>query len=382
MRKIDRTHAGHPAQQNSIEKSKMISSLSPRRLTSHVRRGKQTGGSRHLWLALTRALFILTIDLTLPQISRAQIVSDASTPVVDTIPITAPTGGGLGGIVTSPNGKTVYVAVTANSTVALINTSKNQLSSFIAAAANPVGVAISPDGNTLYATDVSNQLEVLSVGARQLLYTVPVGKAPQIPGVSPDGTIILVPSLQDGQVTPIDYYGTPAASINVGGKPVHVVFNRAGTEAYVSNEKNNTISVIKTSSNAVSTIATPGPTVGLALNGTTLYATGLGAVYVINLKTGTVTSTIQVPNPANAFLAIPSLTPAGDFLYVPVLEFGSSPSNPGQTLLVINTKTKKIEGQPIQVGLIPIQMAIGAGGSFGYLSTEFSGFVSVIKLLK
>jgi len=361
----------------------MISSLSPRRLKSVVRGGRQTSRSLLIWLALTRALFVLTIVLVLPQVSRGQIVSDASNPVVDTIPIAAPSGGAdLGGTVTSPNGKTVYVAVTANSTVAVINTSKNQLSSFIATAANPIGVGISPDGNTLYVTDESSQLEVLSVSARQLLYTVPVGQAPQIPGVSPDGTVILVPSFEDGKVTPIDYYGTSAGAINVGGQPVDVVFNGAGTEAYVSNEKINAISVINTSSNVVSTISTPGPTVGLALKGTTLYATGLGAVYVINTKTGALTGTIEVKNPASSILSIPSLTPDGDFLYVPVLEFGSSPASPGQTLLVINTKTKKIEGQPIQVGPLPIQMAIGAEGSFGYLSSELGGFVSVVKLLK
>ena len=67
-------------------------------------------------------------------------------------------------------------------------------------------------------------------------------------------------------------------------------------------------------------------------------------------------------------------------MYVPVAQFDGILDN-GQTLLVINTKTKKIEGKPIQVGSVPLQIVTTAGGKFGYLTNGISGAVDVIKLL-
>ncbi|MBV8275511.1 MAG: YncE family protein [Verrucomicrobia bacterium] len=198
--------------------------------------------------------------------------------------------------------------------------------------------------------------------------------------VSPDGTMVYVP-LSNGTVTTLDYIGNAIGTITTGGWPTQAVFSSDGAEAYVSDSENSDVLVIDTATNTFSTIPTGGPTFGLAIDGTNLYATGTtGAVYVIDTATKKVTATITISNPTDALLGLPALTPDGKFLYVPVAQFDGILDN-GQTLLVINTKTKKIEGKPIQLGSVPLQIVTTAGGKFGYLTNGISGAVDVIKLL-
>ena len=306
-------------------------------------------------------------------------MTDATSSVVQTIPIAAPGSDDLGGIVISSNGKNVYVAVTRGDAIAVIDTATHQISSFIETLSAPLGLAVSRDGSTLYATDELSNLEVFSLPTGEFLFEVPVGNNPQIPGVSPDGTLVYVPAL-DGTITTIDYDTGIIGSIAVGGQPFQVVFNAAGTEAYASNSNQTYISVINTATAAVSQITMPNETVGIVIKGTKLYATSLSEVFFINTTTKTV-ATVKVPNLTNAFLALPALTPDGKYLYAGVLET-INPITPGESLFVFDTATKKVVGQPIPVGVGPIQIATAPNGTLGYVSNEISGTVSVIKLLK
>ena len=358
----------------------MTTSLPTRRRTRRTNRISQPKGRPLFSLNLIQTLIVLTIGLAVPPSSRAEIVTDTSSPVVDTIPLAPPGGGGPIGIAASPNGKEVYVADTPDSTIAVINATTHLVSAFIPTMADPYGVAVSPDGGTLYVTDDTDGLEVFSLPTGELVSSLTLPSGAELPGVSPDGSILYVP-VADGTIVAIDYLGN-IGTIPTGGSPTQVVFNRSGTEAYVSDFINNDVFVINTATNAVSTITTSAATIGLAIEGTKLYATGKsGSVYLIDTATKQVTATINVPNPAGAELGLPALTEGGNFLYVPVLQFGGMTGN-GQSLVVINTKTKKIEGQPIQVGLTPFQIVTAVGGKFGFLTTATTGAVDVIKLLK
>ena len=360
---------------------KMTTPLPTRRRTRRTNRISQPKGRPFFSLNLIQSLIVLLIGLAIPPASRAEIVTDAGSSVVQTIPIAAPGGNGVGGLAISPNGKNVYVAVSEGDAIAVIDTATHQISSFIETASNPLGVVVSPDGTTLYVTEGDNNLEVFSLPTNELLFTVPVGSGPQIPGVSPDGTMVYV-ACTDGTITTIDYDTGIVSSIAVGGEPFQVVFNAAGTEAYACNAQNSYISVIDTATAAVTQITTPNPTIGLVIDGTKLYATSFSEVLLINTTTETVAATIPVPNPTGAALAVPALTPDGKYLYAGVLEIVGPPVTPGESLIVIDTKTKKVEGQPIPVGVGPVQIVTAPNGKLGYLSNEISGTVSVIKLLK
>lgn len=324
------------------------------------------------FLSLKTIPFLILIAGTLPPALGAG-------PVVTTIPVSAPES--LESIVASPTQNVVYVADELGKKIAVIDTVTNQILSFISTAKNPIGLGVSPDGNTLYVTEEPKFLEAISLPTLTQLYLVTVGRRPAIPGISSDGSTVYVPSQQKpGTVTPI---GGPLVGsvIKVGGIAVDVVFNHNNTSAYVTTETKN-ISVINTATGSVTKIPTHETTFGLAINGTTLYATSINRVYVIDTKSNTIVDTIKVPVPTpgdDFILTLPAVTPDGAFLYVPVAEDVSTAA-PNNTLVVINTKTRTVVGNPITVGELPIQVAAATNDTYGYVSNTFDGTVTVLAL--
>ena len=147
-----------------------------------------------------------------------------------------------------------------------------------------------------------------------------------------------------------------------------------------SNEFPTGISVINTANGSVHTLNTATFTFGLARNRTTLFATGVNKVFVINTNTNTVIHTIKVPTPTTGLfeLGFPALTPDGAFLYVPVVFDLSTPAT-GNTVVVINTKTNKLV-QTFTVGQAPFQVATAANDIYGYVTNQRDGTVTVFQL--
>ena len=103
-----------------------------------------------------------------------------ASPVVTTIAVTAPNE--ILGIVASPNRSQVYATDYLNNRVAVIDTVTNQISSFIHTSNPPIGLGISPDGNTLYVTEDFGEgggvLEEISIPTLTSLFVVTVGGGP------------------------------------------------------------------------------------------------------------------------------------------------------------------------------------------------------------
>jgi YVTN family beta-propeller protein len=299
----------------------------------------------------------------------------ASNPVITTILV----GPEASGIVAAPKSHLVYVAEPASNQIGVINAKTNELSSVISVAAGiPIGLAISPDGTNLYATVVasgpSSLLQEISAKTGEVLLSLPTGLNPQIPGVSPDESVICVPNFSDGTVTVFspDFEGP----VTVNGQPTQAVF-LDDSLVLVTNETTS-ITEIDTSTGTVPKIfSAPGPVIGeiLTTDHKTLYATGMNVVYALDIATGQFTQ-IPVPTPANSQLALPTLSSNEKFLYVPVLEINMSLGL--SVVIVIDTKTHKVVGSPIPVGEAPIQIALV--GSAGYVANELSGTVTVIKI--
>ena len=334
-------------------------------------------GNPFLSLRAIPFLIVLAGSLAIQPAVRAN-------PVVKTITVDAPNSlGALAGIIASPNRSAVYVADSESNKIAVIDTVANQIDFFIPTANPPVGLGLSPDGNTLYVTE-GNQtvfggfLEAISLTTFSQLFIVPLVFEPEFPGVSSDGSTVYAPGGRHVAVV-----GGPLNGDNifVKGSPVDAVFNHSNTSAYVTNAGFTGISVIDTATGSVTTIPTATVTFGLAIRGNTLYATGINAVYVINTTFNTVIDTINVPTPGIFSVSLPALTPDGAFLYVPVFQNLSNFTSFDNTVVVINTKTKTVVGKPITVGQAPIQVAAAANGIYGYSSNELDGTVTVFRLL-
>ncbi len=159
----------------------------------------------------------------------------------------------------------------------------------------PTGVAVGP--STAYVADQgSNSVSVinLTLSPPVVSATIPVGAQPDAAALSPDGSQLFVANFKDGTLSIIDTAtNTVSHTVTVGSKPTGVL--EVGGSVYVANLLSGTISVVDPSSGSVTgTISLPGagsPTgpapSGLAAsaNGRTLYANDArnGRTYVIDL---------------------------------------------------------------------------------------------------
>jgi YVTN family beta-propeller protein len=145
---------------------------------------------------------------------------------------------------------------------------------------------------------------------------------------------------------------------------------QAQINLYVTNENNNTVSVISTETNTISATIPVGSTpdgIAITPNRAFLYVVDLGAnsVSVVSTATNTVTATV----PVGTLPFKVAINPNGAFAYVTNVVDG--------TVSVIDTATNTVTAT-VPVGKDPIGVAVTPNGNFVYVTNEGSNSVSVI----
>ena len=140
------------------------------------------------------------------------------------------------------------------------------------------------------------------------------------------------------------------ATVTVGTQPIGVAITPNGAYAYVANNASNTVSVIDTSTNAVTatvTVGTSPPGVAITPNGSYAYVTNesSGTVSVIDTSTNAVTATVTVGTDPWGV----AITPNGSYAYV--CNEGSA------SVSVIDTSTNAVTAT-VTVGTAPYGVAI------------------------
>jgi YVTN family beta-propeller protein len=166
----------------------------------------------------------------------------------------------------SPDGQHLYVPyryavyvgnqeVGINSNVLVIDTSTNTVSDTISLGDYATGVAVSPDGNHLYATTTSDtpgsyagNLLVIDTATNTVSNTISLDNYGNGLAVSPDGQHVYVstnPPSSNGLLLVIDTaHNTVINTINVGDGANGVAVSPDGSRVYVANEDGGTVSVI------------------------------------------------------------------------------------------------------------------------------------------
>ncbi|MEU7017156.1 YncE family protein [Streptomyces sp. NPDC046385] len=160
------------------------------------------------------------------------------------------------------------------------------------------------------------------------------------------------------------------AGATVGSSPANVVLSPTGTQAYVTNLGSNTVSVFDTATNAVTATVPVGSgplTVALTPSGALAYVTnnGTDTVSVLDTATNTVSATVTVGTAPNGV----SFNAAGTRAYV--ADYGSG------TVSVIDTATSTVTAT-IPVGNNPAQARINPSGTAVYATNQSDNTVSVI----
>jgi YVTN family beta-propeller protein len=238
--------------------------------------------------------------------------------------------------------QTAYVPVTdgTNRSILTINTNSFAVGSLGTSIAFNTGIAVTPDGSTLYVTTTDNTVTAIDAVTGAVTATIPVGSNPIGLAITPDGTKVYVanaglpipgpPSQLGTTVSVIDTVtNSVAATLPVGREPSSIAITPDGRTAYVANTFDSTISVIDVATEAVSGPISTGPSLlgvkaqGIAISpdGTKLYASGLTDITVFDTATNMVVATI----PSGSQPDTVAFSPDGNTAYVPAEETNTPP---------------------------------------------------------
>jgi YVTN family beta-propeller protein len=169
------------------------------------------------------------------------------------------------GVAVTPDGSKVYVsnyAANTGNTVSVIDTATDTVTTVIRDATSfnfPWGVAVTPDGSTVYVANNGPNFDGNTVSATDTAtntvtatITLPGGKGPTAVAVTPDGSKVYVANDSDVNVVSVIATATnTVGSIMVGGFPTGVAVTPGGRKVYVSNGHTDDVSVIATATDKV-----------------------------------------------------------------------------------------------------------------------------------
>src|ERR1700751_3460771 len=149
--------------------------------------------------------------------------------------------------------------VTNVGTVSVIDTTNNSVVATIPVGIFPSGVAVTPDGTSVYVTNIFNSISVIDAATNSVVEKIPSGQFPTGIAITPDGTRAyvvnqLVTNQGTNTVSVVDIMtNSIVATISVGLGPSQIAITPDGTRAYVPNQQDFIISVIDTATNTVVT---------------------------------------------------------------------------------------------------------------------------------
>ena len=209
-------------------------------------------------------------------------------------------------------------------------------------------------------------------------HTTHVAKSVHGLGLSPDGHTLFVTDIADDAVVsypilPGAKLGTPSR-VHVGNSPVHMVETLDGRTLYVSNFGEASVSVVDVARwQVTSTITVPASPHGIIISpdGRWVYVACVrgGAIAVIDTASQTLAGTIALPIGAQPYGV--ALSRDGRTLY--------AADNFAARLFVIDVATRRVTGD-VAIGLRSALIARSPDGSTLYVTNGASGTVSVVDI--
>lgn len=140
--------------------------------------------------------------------------------------------GSPGEMCLSPDQKQLFVSITDQKSVAVIDVESQKVVATLTAPDlnSPDGCVVSPDSKKLYSiAQGSAAVFVFSIDSRKMLKKIPVGKEPRRAVFTPDGTKILVSNAHSNTLSIIDAESnTVTGEIKTGDEPRYMAFSPDG----------------------------------------------------------------------------------------------------------------------------------------------------------
>lgn len=204
------------------------------------------------------------IYVTNERSDNLSVIDSTTHEVVATIPL----GKRPRGIHSSPDGKTIYVALSGSPIagpgvdedtlppadkkadgIGVVDVAQGKLLRVIPGGSDPEEFSLSKDGSLLYVSNEdTGEASILDAAAGTVLATVSVGgKDAEPEGVetSPDGKFVYVTTENEGMIAVIDTATRKVIkNVKVGARPRDVAFSPDSSKAYVTCENEGTLAII------------------------------------------------------------------------------------------------------------------------------------------
>ena len=235
-----------------------------------------------------------------------------------TVTITLPSGSQGHEIAVNSTGTMAAASLSALNSVALIDLTKNQVTSVVGTGTYPSGLAFAGT-NLLVSNGGSGNVTVIDTGSATVTQTVPVGFGPS--GIAAFGNTAVVANTQAGSVSLINLSNYQATTLPLasGVRPREVAISTTLNKAVISMPFDGQVIVLDLSSQAMTKISFDssvclGPG-AMAVSGSTVYVAGqmTGSVVAADLNSGSIIHSMTVdPGPvslavdpaANSLLAL------------------------------------------------------------------------------
>jgi len=245
----------------------------------------------------TRTYVVNQGDATLSVYSTFTPLSAAPTT------ITMPLGSQPSFIAGSSN-NLLYVTLTANNSVGVIDSTLNLFSAEIPVGQAPVAVGFNGDGSKAFVVNRdSNTVSVITTIDRQVVDTITVGSTPVYLAMSTDGGFAYVVNQASNNVSVINTSDDTVQTVTVGSGPNFAFFDSQRLRLYVTNQAGNSLSVISANPQASTFLSVTNVAVGTAPtsvaalpDGTRVYVANSGSntVSIVNALSNTVQKTVTV----------------------------------------------------------------------------------------
>jgi len=225
------------------------------------------------------------------------------------------------GVAITPDGASLYVDLQGSNQVAVIDTNQRLVLTYIPVGMQPTGIALAPNGARAYVTNrADNTVSVIDTATNTVVTTLPAGQTPVFLSVSPDGSLLYVANhavMNAGSLSIYDLAGDGLAGTIFGlGQPYDIRFSPDSSTVYVANGLG-VLSVINAATEAlINSVPVTGNYVAVAPDGNRLYVTGTNGsssgVFVLDAHTFAQLAFI----PVNTGVAEIVVTPDGSTAYV------------------------------------------------------------------
>jgi uncharacterized protein (TIGR03437 family) len=239
---------------------------------------------------------------------RVLTIGDASA----TATITLPSGSQAHEIAVNSTGSMAAVSLSALNSVALIDLTKNQVTSVIGTGTYPSGLAFAGT-NLLVANGGSANVTVIDIGSATVTQTVPVGFGPS--GIAASGNTAVVANTQAGSLSVINLSNYQVATLPLASdaRPREVAISTTLNKAVISMPFDDAVAVLDLSTQSMTKISFDasvclGPG-AMAVSGSTVYVAGqmTGAVLAVDLNSGSIIHSMTV-DPGPVSLAVDTVS--------------------------------------------------------------------------